>query len=45
MTSSIFYDWKVAAAVWHNSWRVLKGHDDQNIDLVLFCGLETANIY
>lgn len=44
MTSPV-YDQKVAAAIWHNFGRVLKGHSDQNIYLMLFCDLESHNIY
>ena len=44
MTSPI-YDQKVSAAIWHNFLRVLKGHCDQNADLMLFCDLESGNIY
>lgn len=44
MTSPIF-DQKVSAAIWHNFLRVLKGHCDQNADLMLFCDLESGNIY
>ena len=44
MTSPI-YDQKVSAAIWYNFLRVLKGHCDQNADLMLFCDLESGNIY
>lgn len=44
MTSSI-YDQKEATAIWHKFCRVLKGHGDQNVDLILFCDLVSDNIY